>query len=353
MTGPLRPRALVLAGGDLHLDAALRAEVASGRPVIAADGGLRHARTLGVRPDLLVGDLDSVTERDRAAWPDLEVERHPPDKDALDLELALGAAVRLGASGADVVGAFGGRLDQTIAAVGIAVRFARAGLDVALIDARHRVRPLLAGRDGPDAPYHGRLPSGTVFSLIPVDGPARVDVTGAAFPVSDGVLPPGRGLGLSNRAQDGPIVAVRDGTVLFVVERAEDAPDADRPADALWGEDAERIRRGLRATDPELAAWVEEVAYERVFARPGLDHRTRSLLAIAQLTQQGDVPAIRTHVRALIRSGGTLEEAREAILHAVPFVGFPRAIAAMGAWAAERDRAGAPPKRDAGSDDEA
>ncbi|MEX2501949.1 MAG: thiamine diphosphokinase [Trueperaceae bacterium] len=335
---PATGRALILAGGDLRVDRRLREAVAGHRPVIAADGGLRHAQTLGVRPDLLVGDLDSVTDADLARWPDLRVERHPPDKDALDLELALDAAAREGARGADVVGAFGGRLDQTLSAVGIAVRTLREGLPVALLDARHQVHPLVADARAPDAVFEPDLPDGTVFSLMPVDGPARVDVRGADFPLDDGALPPGRGLGLSNRARGGPVVRVREGAVLFVVEWDEGAPDAERPVDALWGEDAERIRSGLRATSADLAELVEEVAYDRVFARPGLDHRTRALLAIAQLVHVGSPDEIRTHVRALLRNGGTLEQAHEAIVHAAMFAGFPRALAAMRAWAAERDR---------------
>lgn len=114
---------------------------------------------------------------------------------------------------------------------------------------------------------------------------------------------------------------------------------SDDPIRALWGEDADRIDAGLRDTDPELAALIEEVAYRRVFARPGLDLRTKELLAIAHLTSVGSDDELRTHVRAALRVGATLLEVRETILHAAMFVGFPRASAAMRAYAAERRRA--------------
>lgn len=60
--------------------------------VIAADGGLAHARVLGVNPQLLVGDLDSVEAADLRRHESVPVESHPTDKDQLDLELALAAA---------------------------------------------------------------------------------------------------------------------------------------------------------------------------------------------------------------------------------------------------------------------
>jgi thiamine pyrophosphokinase len=84
-------RAIVVAGGscdpsdaDLLTDADL---------VVAADGGASWLVTLLRMPDLLVGDLDSappalVEELEAAGVP---IERHPVDKDASDLELALAA----------------------------------------------------------------------------------------------------------------------------------------------------------------------------------------------------------------------------------------------------------------------
>lgn len=115
----------------------------------------------------------------------------------------------------------------------------------------------------------------------------------------------------------------------------------DDPVRALWGEDAERIEARLRAVDPDLAELILDVAYRRVFARPGLDLRTKELLAVAHLMAVGSEGEIRTHLRAALRQGATVDELREVILHGSMFVGFPRALAAMRAWAAEAARAGA------------
>lgn len=116
--------------------------------------------------------------------------------------------------------------------------------------------------------------------------------------------------------------------------------EAADPVRALWGEDAERIEARLRAVDPDLAELILDVAYRHVFARPGLELRTKELLAVAHLMGVGSPGEIRTHLRAALRQGATIEELREVILHGAMFVGFPRALAAMRAWAAEAERAG-------------
>ena len=64
--------------------------------VIAADGGLGACLAAGLEPDVVVGDMDSVASADlsRAEVAGVRIERHPRDKDAVDLELALDAALR-------------------------------------------------------------------------------------------------------------------------------------------------------------------------------------------------------------------------------------------------------------------
>lgn len=205
--------ALVLAGGSVHAGARLHERMAGADMIVAADGGLRHAEALGLTPDLLVGDLDSVRAADLDLWPDLPQERFPADKDAMDLELAIDAAWARGAHEVRVVGGFGGRLDQTVAAALVALRYATRGLRVALLDGRHDAHPL-----GPGDLFDEALPDRTVFSLLAIAAPATLDVSGAAYELTRGELPPGVGLGLSNEARGGPRVRVHDGQVLLIVE---------------------------------------------------------------------------------------------------------------------------------------
>lgn len=98
---------------------------------------------------------------------------------------------------------------------------------------------------------------------------------------------------------------------------------------ALWGEKEEAIERALREVDEDLFRYIRDFAYEEVLARPGLDLKTRELLAITALIALGSPKELATHLEGALRVGAKEEEVREAILQSALFLGFPRALAAM------------------------
>lgn len=106
--------------------------------------------------------------------------------------------------------------------------------------------------------------------------------------------------------------------------------DAEHDITALlWGEQEGRIRARLEALDPDLAKYVLGFAYGEVYARGGLDLKTKELLACALLMAQGNPAELTTHLRGALRAGATEQELREALLFAVPYLGFPRVIGAF------------------------
>lgn len=223
--GDVGVRVVVLVGGRVAASARLRRSVADAGLVIAADGGLRHAAPLGLRPDLLVGDLDSVDGETLSRYPGLPVERHPPAKDDLDLELALAAALARGARHTLVVGGLTGRLDQTLATLLVVQARHAAGHDHEVDDGRRRVWPLRPG-EGRDLPLrrHER------FSLLALDPAATVSVQGARFPLDRAILERARGLGVSNVAEGRVRVVAHAGAVVVVAPggRAERSPVTER-----------------------------------------------------------------------------------------------------------------------------
>jgi thiamine pyrophosphokinase len=313
--------AVVLAAGPVVATAALRARVARADVVIAADGGARHARGLGVQPDLIVGDLDSIdagTLRRHAGTP---VRRHPRDKDRLDLELALDEAEARGATTLLVVGAFGGRLDHQLAAVQVAQARHAAGREVELHSGDALALPVRSGQT-----RALELPPGVTVSVIATAVGTRVTVDGLRFALADGALEPGDGLGVSNVTTERPAsISVHVGAALVVVPIL---PDVD-PADVIWGRHAERIDAGLRELDAVVGDLIRRVAYDEVFADRSLDLRTRELLALAHLLSLGADGELRTHLHGALNAGATPGELRALLAHAAMFVGFPRAL--MGA----------------------
>src|SRR5688572_1592542 len=109
---------------------------------IAADGGARYLQALGVLPDLVVGDMDSLAPQalDALAALGVPLERHPAEKNETDLELALLRAVERGAGPITVLAALGGRPDQHHANLLLLAHARLRGHDVRLLDGPWEIR---------------------------------------------------------------------------------------------------------------------------------------------------------------------------------------------------------------------
>jgi thiamine pyrophosphokinase len=208
-------RTLVVSGG-LAPDPALVGPLPQGAFVIAADSGLEHAAALGLRVDVLVGDLDSTSaDAVRAAeHAGVRIERHPVDKEATDLELALDRALALGASRVTVVSGGGGpRLDHHLAELVLLAseRYAPLRLDARIGSAR--AVPVHAGEA-----VALTWAAGAVLTLLALGGRAGgITTSGLRWPLRGEALEPGSTRGVSNEIVSGPVrVELTDGTLLAV-----------------------------------------------------------------------------------------------------------------------------------------
>lgn len=208
---------VVVIGGGALTDRAVRAAAAAVDPVVvAADGGLDHAVAAGLEPTVLVGDLDSISAAG-TMWAyahEVDIDRHPPDKDATDTALALARAATIGGAELLVLGGHGDRLDHTlgiVAALGAsslgAFRTVRAVLGEVML---HVVHP---GREARLTPAEG-----TVFSLLALHGACTgVTLSGARWPLDGATLEAGDTVGISNEAIDEVHVAVAGGVLTVVL----------------------------------------------------------------------------------------------------------------------------------------
>ena len=111
-------KCILIGAGDLTVGAIRRSEEDY---VIALDGGLSYCSFLEVEPDLIIGDFDSVTEKEREALEELEktipdrVIRLKPEKDDTDMLYAIKYALEAGYREFRLYGATGGRFDHTLA----------------------------------------------------------------------------------------------------------------------------------------------------------------------------------------------------------------------------------------------
>lgn len=181
--------------------------------VVAVDGGGNPLFAAGVRPDVVIGDLDSLAQDALEYYTQagVEIVRYPAEKDETDIELALLLAVERGATHIDVLGALGGRWDQSLSNIALLALPELAGCFVRLLEPSQELY-LVRG----EATVTGNR--GDTVSLLPVWGAASgITIRGFYYPLHDATLHPERSRGVSNVLLDPPgHVQVREGLLLVV-----------------------------------------------------------------------------------------------------------------------------------------
>lgn len=187
----------------------------SGDTLICADGGGRAALALGLSPQFVIGDFDSLTpeELDALAQRGAKLMRYPKEKDETDLELVLMFAAPTHQE-IIILGAGGGRLDQTLANMML--------LAMPQLTPKHHV--IIATANEQVSLIHGgetfvlRGEAGRTVSLLPLGGDARgVTTTGLQYPLKDETLRFGPARGVSNvMLSDQATIFARQGSLLVI-----------------------------------------------------------------------------------------------------------------------------------------
>ena len=187
-------RTVIFANGELSSPEKTRALIQPGDYLIAADGGLRNMQSLGIKPNMLVGDMDSLDEREVAeiSSNSAELIQHPREKDQTDLELAVAEAAARGGNPIIITAALGGRLDMTIANLMLLANDDLKGCDLRIHDGSQeafivRGHRKVAGKKGDRV------------SLLAIGGLARgIRTDGLRYPLRDETLHTGETRGISN-----------------------------------------------------------------------------------------------------------------------------------------------------------
>ncbi|AFS71753.1 MULTISPECIES: carboxymuconolactone decarboxylase family protein [Exiguobacterium] len=91
----------------------------------------------------------------------------------------------------------------------------------------------------------------------------------------------------------------------------------------------EKIAESLKDIAPAVGEWITDFAYGEVYSRNGLVNRDRAIVTIASLVTQGTEPQLALHINTGLTAGLTGNEIVEAIMHLVPYTGFPRVLNAL------------------------
>lgn len=205
-------RIVIFANGELPDIDKARQLLRTDDTVICADGGTRHALALGIRPHLIIGDLDSANEGTLEQYRDagVEIRSYSHDKNETDLELAIHRAIELKPDRILIVAALGGRLDQTLANITLLTDLRLSAFDVRLDDG---VEEVLLCRDRVEV--HGG--TGDILSLIPWQGTVtEVQTTDLKWPLRRETLYPDKTRGVSNE-MTGKTASVSIGSGLLLV----------------------------------------------------------------------------------------------------------------------------------------
>ena len=206
-------RTLILANGTPPSRKLAQRLAASHDLRIATDGAAHQAAALEIAPDIVCGDFDSVNVAlaqralPRAQW------IPTPDQDKNDLEKAILLALSRGATEITILGANGGRIDQTLANFGLLLRYHRE-VFLRIVEDGAETWAVSGGQSVPGVSiFASRL--GDTISLISLDGVARVSVSGVRWPLENLQLPLGT-LGVSNEATGGEVAVTAQGGAILV-----------------------------------------------------------------------------------------------------------------------------------------
>ncbi len=209
-------RAVIFVNGVISDPAKLAGRLYADDYLVAADGGAEHALAMGRVPRVVVGDLDSLSPSLRATLvaQGVELEQHPTAKNETDLELAILRAIRDGADEILLVGALGGRLDQSLANVLLmAQRPWPAKLQ--LLDADQLASIVRGGET-----LTLEAAPGSLVSLLPLSAEVTgITYTGMLYPLDNATLTLGSTRGVSNEVARYP-ATVRIATGLALVVQA-------------------------------------------------------------------------------------------------------------------------------------
>lgn len=207
--------------------------------IIAADSGLAACRDLGLTPTDILGDFDSLKNRDLLTHyreMGIPVREFPSRKDYTDTELAVFYARDLWMGDPEektkdcspyspdpescvwILGATGTRLDHTLSNLGALVTMTDLGIPCTILDEHNEIELL----KGPaEKKYLPRSPRDYI-SLLSLSGTARgIDLIGFSYPMKDGELPPYVSLGISNEiTEKEATLQLKEGSLLVI--RAQD-----------------------------------------------------------------------------------------------------------------------------------
>ncbi|MEX1139852.1 MAG: thiamine diphosphokinase [Bacteroidota bacterium] len=200
-------RALILANGTPPRKALFHAARKHADIFVCADGGANVAAAINEKPDLIIGDLDSIKSSTIRKFKSVRT-RRIADQNSTDLEKALTWVIGRNYESVDVLGALGGRVDHLAGNLSALGKFSRSA-EIRFLDDEGIMTAV-----GSELTFEADR--GTTVSLIPLSRCEGIVTRGLKWELRNGILELGVRESTSNEVRSSPVmVQVRRGTLLL------------------------------------------------------------------------------------------------------------------------------------------
>jgi len=177
--------------------------------IICADSGYDHARKMNLRPSIVLGDFDSISEKPA----DIPCLNFPARKDLTDTELAVEYARDKGFREFLLLGSTGSRSDHSLANILLLKNILDMGGNATIVDEHSKIMIT-------DALLEINEPQGSIISLIPLTTCKGVTTNDLEYPLGNATMEVGKGIGISNIVSgENPWVKTEEGTLFVIVAR--------------------------------------------------------------------------------------------------------------------------------------
>ncbi|HOA96894.1 thiamine diphosphokinase [Acetivibrio saccincola] len=184
--------------------------------VIAVDGGAFHLRNLGIKPDILLGDFDSILKEDYENYykAGVEILKFPEEKDATDTEIAIDEGIKRGLRQIILMGVIGSRLDHSLSNVFLLKKILDNGIKGMIVDKYNEIY-LIKDR------IKIKKEEGYKLSLLPAtDKVEGVTTKGLYYGLNDATIEFGSSFGVSNEfISDSAEISIKKGLLLVIKSR--------------------------------------------------------------------------------------------------------------------------------------
>ena len=211
-------KVIIISGGSIQ-DEFAKEWIAEYQPdfIMVADSGMEFMRRVGLTPDMIIGDFDSVAadtldffkSKEGIIWKQLN-----PIKDGTDTEFAIRQAMELGSKEITVLGATGSRLDHVLGNISLLGIGLLQGTKIQLVDANNRIQMV-----NESLQMKKEEQFGSYVSLLPYNGEVEgLFLKGFKYPLTNFTLKPFNSLGISNEIVDDVAEIIFEKGVLLVIE---------------------------------------------------------------------------------------------------------------------------------------